>query len=248
MSIVRPKGTGIEVCSTSTQDKQGGTPRSVRQQFLDVALFSACFLAGAFIATWMLGISLASLAPSVAAGLLIGWIQQWGSRRVRESGPFVSALFGAKWSTRQPLLTGIDIVSRLFVGYATGLAFAWIENEHSVVARPFGVLIYGFGAGGGSPDVGELLLLIVMLMMVAMIVGAVAMVVSDGFMRKALYEVGKVLSVAGQTATEEASGSVVEEAAIAVYRGGRPQLIGAALKGAVNGVAICLLQMAFGLK
>lgn len=161
----------------------------------------------------------------------------------------MSALVAAKWSARQPLLTGIDIVSRIFVGYATGLSFAWIADGHPAVARPFGVLVYGLGAGGGSPGAGELLLLIIMLLVIAMIVGAVAMVVSEGFIRKALYDAGKVLSAVGKTATEEASGSVVEEAAIAVYRlRGRPALIEAALKGAVNGVAICLLQMAFGLK
>lgn len=249
MTVIQPpsRGVGQGNYTFGASPRTHGTPSkhlAIRDSLVAFAVTAAIVVA---FSLWV-GISLASLIPSMLIGLLIGWIRQWRFLRRGLTEPLLSAVLGAEWNRSAPLLTAIDIAATLVVGYAVGAGLSWAAMSSDVAAAPLGVLVAaGGGSGGGAggdPGVIGLLLVVVALVLLAAAIGAAINLMTAGLIHKALSQTASVV----RHAAAGAATSVLEGAAAdAASRTRGDPLLEAAVTGALTGAAVCIVVMIWGL-
>jgi hypothetical protein len=201
---------------------------------------------------WLFSGHIGALLLATLAGAAVGWLHHAWRMKSKFGESFVSALFGAGWNRENGALIVLDVLSRALVGYFVGMAFGCFG---ALPGFSDGLFLLGSGAGGpggaggdGGTGWGALLLLVYVFLVVSGLLGALAMLLSEGSVRTLLYSAHFDLMNVAADAAGGASKSMVKEAARVVVEGGARQGVAwSALKGAVSGAVVGLVLLALRL-
>ena len=189
------------------------------------------------------------LLIAALVGALIGWIRRGLHVKHKFGESLFSSLFTPKWFGSRPIMAVADVFLHAFVGYLIALVIGYsvVENPllEGIDISPIGIVyvIAGGGAGGGAG--GDLNIFSALIALVAVIlIGLIA-----GSVISALAESAFVWAVANLVTLGAGKGAVKEAMAELVEKGDlEKDHIGlAAIKGAILGVLIGIILMAYPL-
>lgn len=236
MTVVRPKSPGSSGYGSSSSTSR---PMSNRAK---AALRGVGLAALSAIATFVFPVTFGSLATSMLAGLVIGWVRTAWSIKNRLGASFISALFGKSLDRGDRTTVAIDVAISTCVGFAVGLAFAgfrWLDlqPDSAIQLVVFGAGGSGGAGGGAGPDGLSMLVALIFVALVFALVGLLA--ASAAYSIEVPY-----LQTLEKTVTTGAGKSIVKDASIRIVDrdATRRPLVAVALQGAVTALLTALIH------
>ena len=224
------------------KENNQGKQQTPQQRYATARVSSVAVIAVIVGLTFWLGISLTSLLPSIAIGVLLGAMKQIRPLRRLSDNPFFTAFLGAEWRRDRPTETVIDIGAALLVGFVVGLGVTWATTPApgGDPAVWFAVVMGGAGGGGGA---GAGFIEWILFLLFCALIGFVISLLTERVVLEAGIAAGEI---AWPAAAAKATEYVVEESVTAAVNREPPPLVEPLIKGALHGalvgIALALLK------